>query len=74
MFQPSLTCIAPRKTSNNSFASERFVFGGRPSLKVLKSLYAAASLILEADIPSIPLASGSLSPDETTSILSKAYN
>ena len=44
---------------------------GTPVLNESKSPSAAAALILDADIPSTPSESGSRSPADTTSILSK---
>ena len=46
-------------------------FFGSPSLNVANSLFLTASLIFEADIPDTPSESGSRSPADTTSILSK---
>ena len=60
--------------SYNFFFSESEIVSGTPVLKDSKSLLVADKRIFDADIPSNPSPSGSLSPAEQTSKLSKSYN
>ena len=57
---------------NSDFAILTVVFLGKPDLNVSKSSSTAACRIFVPDIPTVPSASGSLFPDETTRKLSNS--
>ena len=64
----SSVIFIPERTMSYTSLESLCNFLGRPDLKAASSPAAAAALILEADIPSTPSASGSRSPADTTLI------